>query len=322
MKVPGALLPVVAACFLSASVVSSTGFADEDESVRRRDSRLLITAVYVDADAGTMRIEGRNFGVGQPPDVRIGGYADALSISSHTPYSIEAELPSDILDGDYLLKVSTGYGAGRSATYDLTIGAAGPEGPQGARGAPGDRGEQGEKGDKGDDGSPGPAGPQGPRGMKGETGPPGPAGPGGGWTRFRVAQGVRSPRNDCAYCFETTCEWIGGWEKLEFRMADLTEDATVELSWQAPDAYAWVRLLSHSFIPPSSPGFPPSLRVEYDVCTAAYRGSRMVYIFVTVVRAPSRGGVGGVRRGDVQLPDAPSAHRGHWLRRQNPPVKP
>jgi hypothetical protein len=162
-----------------------------------------------------------------------------------------------------------------------------------------------------DGGIPGLAGPQGPKGVKGETGPPGPAGPAGGWTRFRVAQAVRSPRNDCAYCFETACEDVFGvdLEKLVFLVPDLTEDASVELSWEAPDAYAWVRFLSHSFIPQSSPGFPPSLRVEYDVCTAAYRGSRLVYISVNVVRAPSRGGVGEVRRGDVQLPDASSASR-------------
>lgn len=259
--------------------IGSSYAGDENQDLGHRKDQILIRTVYIDFDASTIRILGENLVDAQSPDVRLGGYPEPLTILHHSPHSIEAKLPAGIRDGDYLLTVSTGRGTRRNDAYDLTIGAEGPEGPEGIQGERGDKGENGDKGDNGDDGNPGSAGPEGPKGVKGDTGSQGPAGsPGPGGVPFQARQGVYSPRNDCIWCFSSLCLK----QSLTYRIADLTTDSRVELNWDAADEHAWVKELSSSFVPPSSPGFLPGLQVDYWICTGAWRAKRQVNVYVSV----------------------------------------
>jgi hypothetical protein len=82
-----------------------------------------------------------------------------MTLVSHTATNIVAILPSGFSAGSYLLSVT----ATGTATFDLTLGAAGPQGPQGPQGAPGPQGSQGTPGQTGQ------AGPQGPQGPPGTS---------------------------------------------------------------------------------------------------------------------------------------------------------
>ena len=90
-----------------------------------------------------------------------------------------ASLPPGVA-GSYRLVVMQGSG---SATFDVTIGAAGATGPEGPAGPPGPQGPPGF------DGAPGPVGPQGPQGPPGNDGPQGPQGPVG----MQGPQGPQGP---------------------------------------------------------------------------------------------------------------------------------
>jgi len=81
-----------------------------------------------------------------------------MTLVSHTPTNIVAILPSGFSLGSFLLSV-TATGTG---TFDLTLGADGPQGPQGPQGATGPQGSQGAQGPAG---TTGPQGPQGPAGI-------------------------------------------------------------------------------------------------------------------------------------------------------------
>ena len=86
------------------------------------------------------------------------------------------ELPPYIQDGDYTLTIQTGSSVHQYDTYNLTIGAVGPEGPPGEQGPEGAQGPQGEQGATGPQGEEGAIGPQGPQGEEGAIGPEGPPG--------------------------------------------------------------------------------------------------------------------------------------------------
>src|SRR5205085_2889441 len=86
--------------------------------------------------------------------------------------SLLVELPASVLatPGTYELEVvrsGSGSAAARTADFEFTIGAAGPQGPAGATGPAGAAGP------------PGPTGAQGVQGPAGSTGPIGPVGPAG-----------------------------------------------------------------------------------------------------------------------------------------------
>jgi hypothetical protein len=129
---------------------------------------LEIRSVYVDFDRDLVLIHGEHFDNGGFPVVTLGGIR--LKVKSHNRNEIVAELPTDFLDGDHKLVVSTGHDDKCKDQYCLTIGAVGPEGPPGPQGLKGDRGDSGAIGPPG---PPGLQGSQGPQGLSGGQGPPG-----------------------------------------------------------------------------------------------------------------------------------------------------
>ncbi len=91
----------------------------------------IITEALVDAESGTLTINGYDF-AGEVPTVTLG--MTALPVLAVTGSGVVAGLP-ELLPGTYLLAVSWADGAG--AVFYPTLGAAGPEGPQGPQGEPG-----------------------------------------------------------------------------------------------------------------------------------------------------------------------------------------
>ena len=136
--------------------------------------------------ATTLIIVGGHLNFGEGP-LRVSlGDVGKLSVESASDVSIEAVFPATLPAGDYRLTVSNGNGQSKQDTYDLTIGAVGPQGeqgppgvqgPQGERGVPGPQGAQGQPGPQGEQGPTGLSGPPGIQGEHGEKGDPGPAGP-------------------------------------------------------------------------------------------------------------------------------------------------
>src|SRR3990172_4157591 len=156
--------------------------------------QIKIISVFVDFVNETILIVGENLApstVGVSPVVIIGD--DALSVMSFSNNDIVAEFPAGgIADGDYLLTVTKGTTATDKDTYDLTIGAVGPEGPQGEPGPEGPQGEIGPPGPQGEPGLQGLQGEIGPQGPLGETGPPGPQGEQG----IQGLQGLQGPQGE------------------------------------------------------------------------------------------------------------------------------
>jgi hypothetical protein len=146
---------------------------------RNEPHQLRIVKVFVDQAGGELAIHGKHLDNGRRLLVQLGG--EELFVSTATASLIIASLPPGIVAGDYLLTVDTGRGKKRFASYDLTLGGAGPEGPQGppgpsgSQGIPGPRGltgAQGAQGDAGPRGTVGPPGSQGPMGLPGAAGSP------------------------------------------------------------------------------------------------------------------------------------------------------
>tara|TARA_Y100000294_G_scaffold177285_1_gene202156 strand:- start:1107 stop:2402 length:1296 start_codon:yes stop_codon:yes gene_type:complete len=104
--------------------------------------QLLITNVFVDFENNDLIINGQNFEGKNAPVVSLGGYE--LDVTAYDDTTINADLPPDVEDGDYLLTVSTGNGNKDNNSYTLTIGAVGPEGPAGEDGADGEGGTGGD----------------------------------------------------------------------------------------------------------------------------------------------------------------------------------
>ena len=90
----------------------------------------LITEALVDAENGTLTINGYDFG-GEVPTVTLG--LSALPVLSVTETGVTTGLP-DLLPGTYLLALSWTDGAG--AVFYPTLGAVGPAGPAGPQGEP------------------------------------------------------------------------------------------------------------------------------------------------------------------------------------------
>jgi hypothetical protein len=141
-----------------------------------------ITNVSVDFDNGVLYISGEHFDNGATPIVSLAGFGELLLANTPTDTQLEASLPILMADGDYRLTVLTGPNAGQSDSYDLTVGAMGPQGPTGEPGPQGEQGDQGPPGPQGPSGAPGPAGSTGaagPQGVAGAIGPQGADGPQG-----------------------------------------------------------------------------------------------------------------------------------------------
>jgi hypothetical protein len=110
---------------------------------------------------------------GTAPTVKFN--TSTLTLVSFSNVSIVATLPTGTKAGSYQLTVKNSSAS--SATFDVTIGAVGPQGPKGAMGSQGPVGAQGPQGPAGPQGPVGATGPTGPRGPVGPTGPAGPSGP-------------------------------------------------------------------------------------------------------------------------------------------------
>lgn len=133
--------------------------------------QVVITAATTDAGQTTLFAEGVNFTAESAvylAGIPLGGVA----VSSGGTV-LTASLPLGMLPGGYRLQISNGPATVQNGTFDMTIGAAGPEGPRGDPGPAGPAGADGAPGPAGADGAVGPAGPPGP------IGPAGPAGPAG-----------------------------------------------------------------------------------------------------------------------------------------------
>jgi collagen triple helix repeat protein len=123
-------------------------------------NKLEITSTEADFAIGRLLIYGHNFTLERPA---VSLSATALTVMSSIDTRIDAILPPGVRPGTYVLTVARpGNAPTDSDSFDITLGAAGPEGP---------------KGDKGDSGAIGPAGAKGDQGPRGDVGPQGPAGP-------------------------------------------------------------------------------------------------------------------------------------------------
>jgi hypothetical protein len=92
-------------------------------------AQVTITEVFVDAPLpDQVTINGSNFDNGPNLVVTLSDFPQLVPVIPPAPDQIIAHLPAGITAGDFLLTVTTGNGPNRQATYDLTIGAAGPAG--------------------------------------------------------------------------------------------------------------------------------------------------------------------------------------------------
>lgn len=168
-----------------------------------------INSVSVDPAQGTLTVRGSGFAASNT--VTLSSWTLVRSGTTSSSTQLVLQVPS-VPPGDYLLTVK----GTKTATWNLTFGAVGPQGPAGApgpqgtqgvagaTGATGLMGPQGAKGDKGDQGVAGPAGPQGeagPQGLQGDKGDQGVAGPAGpqgpmGDVGFTGPEGPRGMQGD------------------------------------------------------------------------------------------------------------------------------
>ena len=115
----------------------------------------VIASTVANYAANQLTINGASFGT-TAPKVAIGGHVATVLSSSAT--RVVVTLPSGVSAGGFLLTLATSAG---SVSFDLSLGAAGPQGPvgpQGPAGTPGVPGPQGAAGPQGANGAQGPAG--------------------------------------------------------------------------------------------------------------------------------------------------------------------
>lgn len=179
------LFAIVAAFMLAASPVFAQGKAPA--------SQVIISAAAADPAQTTLFLAGANFEQGAA--VYLAGIPLGDVVVGSAGTTLTASLPQGVLPGSYRVFVVQGNGKTQNATFDLTLGATGPEGPAGPPGPPGPPGPQGPQGETGE------TGPRGPQGERGETGPQGPAGPTG-------PQGIEGPQGPAG---ATGIVSIAGW---------------------------------------------------------------------------------------------------------------
>ena len=143
-----------------------TGVASATFGLRMQNA--IIVESESDEEPDQLVITGRNFRIGGMLNLTLGG--TPLEVIDRTSNVILAEIPNDILPGNYVLIAWSGRGRIREDSMDITIGASGPEGPEGREGAEGPEGPAGARGPAGPQGEPGPTGAQGEPGLQGEQG--------------------------------------------------------------------------------------------------------------------------------------------------------
>lgn len=97
-------------------------------------TRLVIVSARVDVTAGTLTIDGHDFDDGQLT-VTLNGMP--LVVMSVTASEIVSTLPAGLDPGTYLLTVSVGPAVTQFDSFNVTLGAVGPQGPPGSQGPPG-----------------------------------------------------------------------------------------------------------------------------------------------------------------------------------------
>ncbi len=194
-----------------------------------------VVSAVADVTHNELVINGTNFDGRQPLHVLFNGAS--VAVQTATPTSIVVTLPPSLAQpGTYLLVVGRGREhRGRDddfATFDVTIGAVGPQGapgpqgvmgpigpvgPAGPQGVAGLAGPQGATGDIGPAGPTGPQGPQGDKGDKGDPGVQGPAGPTGptgatGPTGLQGPQGLKGDVGAQGPAGDAGLHWQGAWD--------------------------------------------------------------------------------------------------------------
>jgi hypothetical protein len=129
------------------------------------------TIYQADVDQGLLYVKGTNFG-GNSGRLVLGN--QTLVLQSWSPTDIVGVVPASLAPASYVVTVNTA--SGPSATFGVTIGAAGPQGPTGPTGPPGAKGDRGPQGIPGIQGPPGVQGDKGDKGDKGDTGATGATG--------------------------------------------------------------------------------------------------------------------------------------------------
>jgi hypothetical protein len=169
------LIAMVAMFVLTASPLFAQGKAPA--------SQVIISAAAADPTQTTLFLAGENFEPGAA--VYLAGIPLGNVVVGSGGQTLTASLPAGVLPGSYRVFVIQGNGKPQNATFDVTLGATGPEGvagppgPPGPQGDPGPQGETGATGPQGPRGEVGATGARGPQGETGATGDPGPMGPQG-----------------------------------------------------------------------------------------------------------------------------------------------
>jgi collagen triple helix repeat protein/IPT/TIG domain-containing protein len=115
-----------------------------------------IVSAVANFSTNQLTITGSNFGTAAPKVLLDGS---ALTVVTYSETNVVATLATGTNPGTYLLTLTPVGGV--KVSFDVTLGAVGPQGPQGLQGLQGVEGTQG---------------PQGPQGAPGVAGAPGPAG--------------------------------------------------------------------------------------------------------------------------------------------------
>lgn len=176
---------------LAILLMGFTGIASATFGLRMQNA--IVIESESDGEPDQLVITGRNFHIGGRLKLTLGG--TPLEVLDRTANVILAEIPNDVLPGNYVLIAWSGRGRIREDSMDVTIGAVGPEGPEGPEGDDGPEGPAGARGPAGPQGEPGLQGEQGLQGLQGETGATGEQGP-QGERGLQGEQGLKGPRGD------------------------------------------------------------------------------------------------------------------------------
>jgi hypothetical protein len=106
------------------------------------DQRPTIVSTDADFQTNQRTIAGSHFG-NADPYVTLDGHA--LTVVTHAPTNVVADIPTNLAAGAYLLTVKN-QSDGLTGSFDVTLGTVGPQGPQGPQGAQGHQGPQGPPG--------------------------------------------------------------------------------------------------------------------------------------------------------------------------------
>lgn len=258
----------------------SDAITDIQNSLTAGPNQLVVTHVEFDTTMSLATIHGRNLsgGTPTPPTVELAEMPQV--ILSYSDSQIVVSLTPGLLDGAYLLNVSTGPNVDQNDAFEVTLGEVGPMGPRGEKGDTGDKGDkgdtgiqgvQGEKGDKGDKGDKGETGLQGLRGekgdkgdqgSKGDKGDPGSSGGIGPFTlgenvQFWIPDVVSAPNHNPVTAYEVMIP-RGGDMRVEFNLYEVGRN----LQWRAAHAAIYV---NDAYVQQYSSGSQNNVIINHDL---------------------------------------------------------